>query len=93
LPQGWTWHDDATGFTVAVPSTWSRFPAGAAVCFRDPGGTRTLAVDRDVPLGSDGPRRVIVSTGDALSWFTDDAAWPRDEPLFRLAVSSYRDNS
>jgi hypothetical protein len=93
LPPGWTWHDDATGFTVAVPSTWSRFPAGAAVCFRDPGGTRTLAVDRDVPPDPDGPRRVIVRTGDALSWFTDDAAWPRDEPLFRLAVSSYRDNS
>ncbi|HTF10041.1 MAG TPA: serine/threonine-protein kinase [Asanoa sp.] len=97
LPAGWTWHDDATGFTVAVPSAWSRFPAGAAVCFRDPGGTRTLAVDRDVAPGPGGPRRVVVSTGPgrayALSWFTDDAPWPRDEPLFRLAVSSYRDNT
>ncbi|GIF46207.1 serine/threonine protein kinase [Asanoa ferruginea] len=92
LPPGWTWHDDPTGFTVAVPSTWARFPAGEAVCFRDPGGTRTLAVDRDAAPGPEQARRVIV-TGTALSWFTDDAAWAGDEPLFRLAVSSYRDNS
>jgi len=48
LPTGWRWHTDDTGFTVAVPATWSRFQEGASVCFRDPGGTRTLAVDPSI---------------------------------------------
>ncbi|MEV0720955.1 hypothetical protein AB0H87_41045, partial [Asanoa sp. NPDC050611] len=45
LPAGWRWHTDETGFTVAVPVGWSRFTAGNAVCFRDPAGTATIAVD------------------------------------------------
>ncbi|GAA1892230.1 serine/threonine-protein kinase [Asanoa iriomotensis] len=45
LPQGWRWHTDEVGFTVAVPVGWSRFAAGDAVCFRAPRGTATLAVD------------------------------------------------
>ncbi|GIF69124.1 hypothetical protein Ais01nite_71590 [Asanoa ishikariensis] len=136
LPPGWRWHTDETGFTVAVPATWTRFQAGSAVCFRDQIGTRTLAVDPTVtptPEPADywlraepelrvlpgyerlriGPvraaaggadweftwsgrhaRRVTVTTDPgrayALSWFTDDAAWPRDQDLFRLVLSSYR---
>ncbi|MEV4537902.1 serine/threonine-protein kinase [Asanoa sp. NPDC049518] len=136
LPAGWRWHTDGTGFTVAVPASWTRFRAGAAVCFRDPGGTRTLAVDPSVTATADpadlwraaepdvaalagytrlriGPvraaeggadweftwsgrhaRRVTVTTEPgrayALSWFTDDADWPRDEAAFRLVLSSYR---
>jgi hypothetical protein len=136
LPPGWRWHTDDTGFTVAVPAAWSRFRAGTSVCFRDPGGTRTLAVDPAIAPTAEpaylwqraeedvralpgytrvriGPvraaaggadweftwagrhaRRVAVTTAPgrayALSWFTTDADWPRDEPLFRLVTSSYR---
>jgi hypothetical protein len=136
LPPGWRWHTDDTGFTVAVPATWSRFQHATSVCFRDPGGTRTLAVDPSIEPTAEpvdlwqqaetevrtlpgytrvriGPvraaaggadwefswagrhaRRVAVTTAPgrayALSWFTADADWPRDEPLFRLVASSYR---
>ncbi|SNT64034.1 Serine/threonine protein kinase [Asanoa hainanensis] len=136
LPPGWRWHTDQTGFTVAVPATWTRFQAGDAVCFRDAIGVRTLAIDPAVTPTADpadlwrqaepdvagrpaytrlriGPvraaeggaeweftwsgkhaRRVTVTTDAgrayALSWFTDDKAWPRDQELFRLVLSSYR---
>ncbi|GIF77410.1 serine/threonine-protein kinase [Asanoa siamensis] len=142
LPAGWRWHTDDAGFTVAVPTGWARFTAGAAVCFRDPGGTRTLTVDptvtptadpadlwrraetdlraagslpgytltaiSPVPAAEGGAaweytwdagtrrhaRRIAVTTAPgrayALSWFTDDAAWPADAPRLRLVASSYR---
>jgi hypothetical protein len=45
LPTGWLWHRDPAGFQVAVPETWQRFTEDAAICFRDPDGRRTLAVD------------------------------------------------
>jgi eukaryotic-like serine/threonine-protein kinase len=45
LPDGWTWHQDPTGFLVAVPMGWTRHAEGRTVCFRDPADVRALAVD------------------------------------------------
>ncbi|GAA1889706.1 serine/threonine-protein kinase [Asanoa iriomotensis] len=144
LPAGWVWHPDDAGFTVAVPAAWSRYLVATAVCFQDPSGTRTLAVEPAVTPTLDpttfwrrtetalratgtlpgytkisiGPvlagaggaewestwdtagglrrhaRRLVVTTAPSqaytLSWFTDDADWPLDEPLFRTVATSYR---
>jgi hypothetical protein len=49
LPSGWIWHQDTEGFRLAIPAGWSRFTQGSAICFRDPDGTRTFAVDTDAP--------------------------------------------
>ncbi|GIF75959.1 serine/threonine-protein kinase [Asanoa siamensis] len=53
LPGGWDWHADDAGFTAAIPASWSRFQSATAVCFRDPGGTRTLAVETAVTPTTD----------------------------------------
>ncbi|WCN79727.1 protein kinase [Micromonospora sp. LH3U1] len=45
LREGWTWHDDPTGFRIAAPVAWSRWTEGAVVCFRKPGGARVLSVE------------------------------------------------
>ena len=53
LPTGWLWHDDPAGFRIAVPETWLRTTDGVVVCFRDPVGSRTLAVDPSVASTTD----------------------------------------
>ncbi|MEU1589597.1 serine/threonine-protein kinase [Micromonospora sp. NPDC005710] len=45
LPDGWTWHQDTTGFVMAVPVGWTRHTEGETVCFRDPAEVRAIAVD------------------------------------------------
>jgi eukaryotic-like serine/threonine-protein kinase len=49
LPAGWSWHHDPTGFWLAVPNRWRYFRVGTSVCFVDPGGSRRLGVDTDLP--------------------------------------------
>ncbi|MEH0845030.1 hypothetical protein V6U81_21840, partial [Micromonospora sp. CPCC 205711] len=44
LVRGWTWYEDPTGFQIAVPIGWLRYPDGAATCFREPRGARVLSV-------------------------------------------------
>ncbi|GAB3939765.1 hypothetical protein GCM10027614_22430 [Micromonospora vulcania] len=51
LVNGWTWHDDPSGFRIAVPVTWLRWVEGAVTCFREADGPRVLSVEA-------GPARV-----------------------------------
>jgi serine/threonine protein kinase len=44
LVPGWVWYEDRTGFRVAVPEHWSAYVGTTAVCFREPGDTRWMAV-------------------------------------------------
>lgn len=44
----WSWyHDEAAGFSIAVPPGWSYFTAAGTVCFLDPFRFRVLGVDPD----------------------------------------------
>ncbi|MBE1489647.1 serine/threonine-protein kinase [Plantactinospora soyae] len=45
LPDGWLWHQDPNGFSIAVPADWTRSTNGKTVCFRDPDELRLIAVD------------------------------------------------
>jgi eukaryotic-like serine/threonine-protein kinase len=45
LLEGWTWHDDPTGFRIAAPIGWARWTEGSVTCFREPGGARVLSVE------------------------------------------------
>ncbi|MET8530346.1 protein kinase [Micromonospora sp. NPDC005172] len=45
LREGWTWHDDPTGFRIAAPVAWARWTEGAVTCFREPSGARVLSVE------------------------------------------------
>ncbi|MGC4856779.1 serine/threonine-protein kinase [Micromonospora sp. DT4] len=45
LRDGWTWHDDPTGFRIAAPVAWARWTEGAVTCFREPSGARVLSVE------------------------------------------------
>ncbi|GLZ62248.1 serine/threonine-protein kinase [Micromonospora sp. NBRC 107095] len=45
LPEGWTWHDDPTGFRIAAPVGWARWTEGPATCFRRSSGSRVLSVE------------------------------------------------
>ncbi|WP_435207583.1 serine/threonine-protein kinase [Micromonospora sp. bgisy143] len=45
LRDGWTWHDDPTGFRIAAPVGWARWTEGAVTCFREPSGARVLSVE------------------------------------------------
>jgi tRNA A-37 threonylcarbamoyl transferase component Bud32 len=53
LAEGFTWHADPSGFTVAVPSSWTYYRDGDVVCFREPGSPRLLAVDTKPGLKGD----------------------------------------
>ncbi|MER7166676.1 protein kinase [Micromonospora sp. NPDC000207] len=44
LVPGWTWHLDPSGFRIAAPVGWQRWTDAAAVCFREPNGSRLLSV-------------------------------------------------
>ena len=54
LPPGWIWHDDPHGFGLALPPGWTSESAGEAVCFRDPGSTRSLRV-REIATPAEDP--------------------------------------
>ncbi|MGI5519785.1 protein kinase domain-containing protein [Micromonospora sp. CA-259024] len=45
LREGWTWHDDPTGFRIAAPVAWARWTEGAVTCFRELDGARVLSVE------------------------------------------------
>jgi hypothetical protein len=49
LPSGWRWYTDPAGFQVGVPLGWIRGVDADAVCFRDPDGTRSLAIATVAP--------------------------------------------
>ena len=46
LPDGFQLHTDPTGFTVAVPTGWTRSVEGPRTYFKEPGGGRFLLVDQ-----------------------------------------------
>jgi hypothetical protein len=50
LPDGWTWHVDASGARVAVPRGWSQIATGNVTCFWDPESSRSLTVDTGARL-------------------------------------------
>jgi serine/threonine protein kinase len=49
LPTGWGWYHDPTGYGVAAPLGWTATVDGGTVSFAEPGGTRTLTVERLTP--------------------------------------------
>ena len=53
LPDGFSWHADPSGFTAAVPASWTYYRDGDVVCFREPGSARLLAVDTAPGLEGD----------------------------------------
>ncbi|WP_433125636.1 protein kinase domain-containing protein [Micromonospora sp. CA-240977] len=70
LREGWTWHDDPTGFRIAVPVGWTRWTEGAVICFREQGGARVLSVEagpaRADPVAYWKAEEARLTTGDAL---------------------------
>jgi hypothetical protein len=82
LPEGWVWHRDEAGFQLGVPADWSRHAQDGAVCFRDPDGRRTLAVDTSAtPTGE--PAAVWESEERRL---LDAAALPGYSKISIMAV-------
>lgn len=53
LADGFAWHADPSGFTMAVPASWTYYRDGDVVCFREPGSPRLLAVDTSPGLRGD----------------------------------------
>ncbi len=49
-PPGWRTQDDPAGFSLPVPSGWTRAARSGVVCFSDPGGVRVFTVDSVVPV-------------------------------------------
>ncbi|MET8042779.1 serine/threonine-protein kinase [Micromonospora sp. NPDC005215] len=70
LREGWTWHDDPTGFRIAVPVGWTRWTEGAVTCFREHDGARVLSVEagpaRADPVAYWKAEEARLTTGDAL---------------------------
>ncbi|MEU4470981.1 protein kinase [Micromonospora sp. NPDC023888] len=70
LREGWTWHDDPTGFRIAVPVGWARWTEGAVTCFREQDGARVLSVEagpaRADPVAYWKAEEARLTTGDAL---------------------------
>ncbi|BCB83327.1 hypothetical protein Psuf_006400 [Phytohabitans suffuscus] len=81
LADGFTWHADPSGFTMAVPSSWTYFRDGDVVCFREPDSPRLLAVDTAPGLAGDpvehwmSEERKLV-TGGALDGYEQVAILP-----------------
>jgi eukaryotic-like serine/threonine-protein kinase len=50
LPDGWVWYLDPAGFRLAVPAGWMLAAGPDGLCFREPDGTRELAVEPYQPL-------------------------------------------
>ncbi len=91
LPAGWHMYTDPTGFSVAVPASWTVSRRGSIVYFNEPNGGRLLGIDQtDRPqpdpvadwLGKEAYR---VSRGDfpsyqrvrleAVEYFLNAADW------------------
>jgi hypothetical protein len=45
LPAGWIWYRDPAGFALALPEGWLRAVDGNEICFTDPAGRRSFAVN------------------------------------------------
>jgi hypothetical protein len=50
LPDGWTWHVDASGARVAIPRDWTQITTGNVTCFWEPDSGRSLTVDTGARL-------------------------------------------
>ncbi|MDG4840361.1 serine/threonine-protein kinase [Micromonospora sp. WMMD967] len=70
LREGWTWHDDPTGFRIAAPIGWARWTEGSVTCFREPGGAKVLSVEsgpaRADPVAYWQTEETRLTTGDGL---------------------------
>ncbi|MGW3783709.1 serine/threonine-protein kinase [Micromonospora chokoriensis] len=70
LREGWTWHDDPTGFRIAAPIGWARWTEGSVTCFRESGGARVLSVEsgpaRADPVAYWEAEEARLTTGDGL---------------------------
>ncbi|WP_413785233.1 serine/threonine-protein kinase [Micromonospora zamorensis] len=70
LLDGWTWHDDPTGFRIAAPVGWARWTEGSVTCFRETGGARVLSVEsgpvRADPVAHWKAEEARLTTGDGL---------------------------
>ncbi|WP_443677147.1 serine/threonine-protein kinase [Micromonospora cabrerizensis] len=70
LRDGWTWHDDPTGFRIAAPVGWARWTEGSVTCFRETGGARVLSVEsgpvRADPVAHWKAEEARLTTGDGL---------------------------
>jgi eukaryotic-like serine/threonine-protein kinase len=44
LPDGWTWHQDRSGYKLGVPYRLTETDTDTGTCFRDPDGSRFLSV-------------------------------------------------
>ncbi|MEU1643343.1 serine/threonine protein kinase [Micromonospora zamorensis] len=70
LRDGWTWHDDPTGFRIAAPVGWARWTEGSVTCFRETGGARVLSVEsgpvRADPVAYWKAEEARLATGDGL---------------------------
>ncbi|MEU7919211.1 serine/threonine-protein kinase [Micromonospora zamorensis] len=70
LRDGWTWHDDPTGFRIAAPVGWARWTEGSVTCFRETGGARVLSVEsgpvRADPVAYWKAEEARLTTGDGL---------------------------
>ncbi|MEU1363098.1 serine/threonine-protein kinase [Micromonospora zamorensis] len=70
LRDGWTWHDDPTGFRIAAPVGWARWTEGSVTCFRETGGARVLSVEsgpvRADPVAYWRAEEARLTTGDGL---------------------------
>ncbi|MDG4811237.1 serine/threonine-protein kinase [Micromonospora sp. WMMD1120] len=70
LRDGWTWHDDPTGFRIAAPVGWARWTEGAVTCFRKFTGSRVLSVEagpfRPDPVAHWRAEEARLLGGDAL---------------------------
>jgi serine/threonine protein kinase len=91
LPPGWHLHRDPTGFTVAVPASWTISRRGTIVYFDEPNGGRLLGIDQTKQPQPDpvadwtGKERYRVARGDfpnyervrleAVDYFTKAADW------------------
>ncbi|MBM0279863.1 hypothetical protein [Micromonospora tarensis] len=70
MREGWTWHDDPTGFRIAAPVGWARWTEGAVTCFRKFTGSRVLSVEV-------GPARA----DPVAHWTTEEARLTASEAL------------
>ena len=50
LLDGWVWYQDPSGYRLAVPAGWTVAAGPEGLCFREPDGTRELAVEPYQPL-------------------------------------------
>lgn len=91
LPAGWHMYLDVTGFSVAVPKSWTISRRGSIVYFDEPGGGRLLGIDQtDEPQPDPvadwrGKERYRVARGDfpgyrrvrlvAVDYFLKAADW------------------